>query len=104
ASGCDSILTVVVTATSAAGEPTAAIQLHFSPNPAVGETVVSWDNTQSFSQMRVFDIHGRLVLSQAVIASSGAMLKTSGWATGWYSVQLEGRDGGRAQGRLLVRH
>jgi len=102
--GCDSIFTLIVTFTSATGEPETATTLRFSPNPSVGETFVAWDNTQSFQQMRVFDRQGRLVYSQQLTTSTGCSLKTAGWATGWYSVELLGQDGRRARGRLLVRN
>ena len=100
--GCDSVFTVIVTFTSATKEPEAFATLHFSPNPSVGETVVSWDNSLSFSQMRVFDTTGRLVFSQKITSQSGVNLKTADWATGWYSLQLEGFQGQRARGQLLV--
>jgi len=94
----------VVTALTAANEPKTAASLHFSPNPALDQTLVSWDNSLQFSQLQVFDVHGRMVLSQKVDAASNIRLNTGGWAAGWYSVQLEGKDGMRAWGRLLVKN
>ncbi len=96
--------TFIVTAPTAAHEPKTAASLHFSPNPAVGQTLVSWDNSLQFNQLQVFDINGRVVLLQKVNAASNTLLKTADWATGWYLVQLEGKDGTRAWGRLLVKN
>ena len=96
--------TFVVTALTAVNEPKTAASLHFSPNPALDQTLVSWDNSLQFSQLQVFDVHGRMVLSQKVDAASNIRLNTGGWAAGWYSVQLEGKDGMRAWGRLLVKN
>ena len=103
ANGCDSTMVITLTFTSATHEPKAVTTVHFSPNPALGETLISWDNALHFSQLRVFDVHGRLAFSQRLSGADSAPLKTAGWAAGWYAVHLEGRDGARAWGRLLVR-
>ncbi len=103
ASGCNDTVYIILTFTSATTEPEVATSLHFSPNPAAGETTVSWDNTLTFQQIRVFDIHGRLVYAQANTAN-GVRLKTTGWANGWYSVELVGEKRPNARGRLLVRN
>ncbi len=96
--------TFIVTSPTATVEPKTAATLHFSPNPAVEETLVSWDNALNFSQMRVFDVHGRLAFSQDIIGAGSIALKTAGWASGWYVVQLEGQDGRRARGQLSVKN
>jgi len=42
------------------------------------------------------------VISENITADA-VSLKTTGWASGWYLVTLEGHDGRQARGRLLVR-
>lgn len=95
--------TFVLTFPTATEEPEVAATLHFSPNPAQGETIISWDNDLNFNKLLVFDINGRMVLAQNIVGV-GTSLKTTGWASGWYLVQLEGLDGVRARGQLLVRN
>ncbi len=104
ANGCIYTVLIILSFTTATGEPGTVSTLHFSPNPAVGETLISWDNNQSFQQMRVFDVHGRLVVSQNISPANSVTLSTAGWATGWYSVVLEDGNLQQVRGRLLVKH
>ncbi len=101
--GCDSTVYLHLSISSSATEPGAAGGLQFSPNPSTGETLISWDGSTSFTRLRVYDMDGRLVISQNIAAAESFRLNTSGWSPGWYTVELEGRDGSRTNGRLLVR-
>ena len=101
--GCDSTVYLHLSISASATEPGTAAGLLFYPNPSSGETLISWEGSASFTRLRVYDMNARLVISQNIAAAESFRLKTSGWSPGWYTVELEGRDGSRTRGRLLVK-
>ena len=74
------------------------------PNPAQGRTRLSWNLSQAKpSTLRIFDVQGRLVLSEGIRSESGVLDWTPArdLASGLYFIELKNTDE-RATGKLLL--
>ncbi|MBL7826010.1 MAG: proprotein convertase P-domain-containing protein, partial [Saprospiraceae bacterium] len=103
ANGCDSLVVLHLQLLSGVSDPTSPTVVNISPNPTTGETWLSLNQGSPIARVRVFDLNGKLIVSQKLSNETSWLLKTSGWTSGWYLVELEGRDGSLAQGKAFVR-
>lgn len=80
--------------------------LTVSPNPAIGNTTVTFNSgVDANATVRVLDIHGRTLKSATIKAATGentVKLDLSGIATGYYSVALS-CGGQSAETKILVK-
>jgi len=73
------------------------------PNPAVGQTNVSWSANLRVAGLQLFDVHGRVVSEVSAAGRAAATVDLSGLAAGVYLLRLRTSDGQAGVRRVVVR-
>jgi hypothetical protein len=89
-SGCDSIVTTVLTVTNCTGiTPNEKINVNLYPNPAIDFITLEIDEVLIGKSFSMFDQSGRLMLSGSLI-STKQMMDVSMLAKGMYYIRMDG--------------
>jgi hypothetical protein len=73
------------------------------PNPAVGQTTVSWSANLRAASVQLFDVHGRVVSEASIAGQATATVNLSSLTPGVYLLRLRTRDGQVGLRRVVVR-
>lgn len=73
------------------------------PNPAFGETTVSWSANLRAAGVQLFDVHGRMISEQPVAGGTAATVDLSGLSAGVYLLRLQTAGGQVGMRRVVVR-
>ncbi|WP_020567444.1 S8 family serine peptidase [Neolewinella persica] len=73
------------------------------PNPAAGQTTVSWSPNLRAAALQLFDVHGRVVNEIPAAGNAPATVDLSGLAAGVYLLRLRTADGQTGGRRVVVR-
>ncbi len=97
--GCVNTATtnVVVNGCVGVGENPAFASVSYLPNPATDVLVVRWDNNKvAVNSIEVYDINGRLVLTQTTTNTNSAQLSVAELPAGSYSLTLISSANGKS--------
>jgi hypothetical protein len=88
---------VVVNGCVSVGENPAFASVSYLPNPATDVLMVRWDNAKvSVNTIEVYDVNGRLVLTQATGSNSQAQLSVTELPAGTYTLTLISSASGKS--------
>lgn len=73
------------------------------PNPAAGQTTVSWSGNLRPTLLRLFDVNGRQLAQQSLSGGSATQLNLADLPAGVYLLRLQTADGRTGVRRVVVR-
>lgn len=71
------------------------------PQPAMDQVTFSWENTNKFLDLRVYDVNQRIVLEQPI--ENNGIVSTAELASGMYFYRLSGKNNTMFSGKLSIR-
>jgi len=67
-------------------------EIHIFPNPARHEIQISWGPQSKYSELKIFDVHGKLMVLDDVNGQNRSVLDISKLLAGTYFIRLDGPD------------
>jgi hypothetical protein len=70
------------------------------PNPAREQVTIA--NLKDIIELKVADVHGKVILKEFILSDSDKQISSYGWAKGIYTIQLKSITGRVTHKKLII--